>query len=323
MPGTGWPHTCRTAPVTRPLADRRAARSTASPAPWSFPPWRKSERLFATLASLAANPPELLARFLVLVVVNHREDAPSADKEDNRRDPRPPCRCGMPDLALSAGSPGSMPPHPAWKCPPREAGSGLPARSASTSPCSDSATPEGGPAPRLPRRRHPRRPDLPPRPRPPFPGSRGRRRRHPLRHQPGSRRRKQRAIDRYELFLRHYVLGLKLAGSPYAFHTVGSAMACTADAYVRRGGMNTRAAGEDFYFLQHLSRTVGSRPGPGDHRLPFPAPVPPGTVRHRPLRFPLAWRGMRVRSPSTGRSASAFSEAGCTLVRRSLDSRRR
>ena len=34
--------------------------------------------------------------------------------------------------------------------------------------------------------------------------------------------------------------------------TVGSAFAVTADAYVKRGGMNRRQAGEDFYFLQNL-----------------------------------------------------------------------
>ncbi|HAJ27569.1 MAG TPA: hypothetical protein DCG53_10060, partial [Syntrophus sp. (in: bacteria)] len=35
----------------------------------------------------------------------------------------------------------------------------------------------------------------------------------------------------YEIFLRYYVLGLGWAGSPYAFHTIGSTMACTAAAY--------------------------------------------------------------------------------------------
>jgi hypothetical protein len=34
--------------------------------------------------------------------------------------------------------------------------------------------------------------------------------------------------------------------------TIGSAFAVRADAYVLRGGMNRRQAGEDFYFLQNL-----------------------------------------------------------------------
>ena len=79
----------------------------------------------------------------------------------------------------------------------------------------------------------------------------------PFRHQPAHTPGDQEAIDRYELFLRHYLLGLKIARSPYAFHTVGSAMACTVDAYLKSGGMNMRTAGEDFYFCQHLQKTAG------------------------------------------------------------------
>lgn len=56
----------------------------------------------------------------------------------------------------------------------------------------------------------------------------------------------------YELFLRVYRQGLRYAGSPHAFHTVGSAMALRADTYRRVGGMNQRKAGEDFYFLQKV-----------------------------------------------------------------------
>lgn len=63
------------------------------------------------------------------------------------------------------------------------------------------------------------------------------------------------AIRRYELYLRSYVYGLKLAGSPYAYISLGSAFACTAEAYIRAGGMNRRLAGEDFYFLQQLRKT--------------------------------------------------------------------
>lgn len=100
----------------------------------------------------------------------------------------------------------------------------------------------------------------------------------PYRHRPASDPAGQGAIDRYELFLRVYVLGLELAGSPYAFHTVGSAMACRASAYVAAGGMNRRLAGEDFYFLQHVHKTSGVaaltgtvvHPSPrSSHRVPF------------------------------------------------------
>jgi hypothetical protein len=55
-------------------------------------------------------------------------------------------------------------------------------------------------------------------------------------------------------------------------------MACRASAYCKIGGMNNRQAGEDFYFLQQLQRTVGVeqlkgtvvRPSPRpSHRVPF------------------------------------------------------
>ncbi len=60
------------------------------------------------------------------------------------------------------------------------------------------------------------------------------------------------AIAKYELHLRYYVETLSYIGLPYAFHTVGSCLACTADAYVRVGGMNRRQGGEEFYFIQKL-----------------------------------------------------------------------
>jgi len=62
------------------------------------------------------------------------------------------------------------------------------------------------------------------------------------------------AICNYEIFLRYYVLGLNYAESPYAFHTVGSTMSCTARGYVAVRGMNRREAGEDFYFLNKLAK---------------------------------------------------------------------
>jgi hypothetical protein len=67
------------------------------------------------------------------------------------------------------------------------------------------------------------------------------------------------AISNYEIFLRYYVLGLRYAGSPYAFPSIGSTMVCTAAAYVAVGGMNRRDAAEDFYFLNKLAKfkTVG------------------------------------------------------------------
>ncbi len=62
------------------------------------------------------------------------------------------------------------------------------------------------------------------------------------------------AIISYEIFLRYYELGLKYAGSQYAFQTVGSAMACDYEAYIKIEGMNKRKAAEDFYFLEKLAK---------------------------------------------------------------------
>ncbi len=57
------------------------------------------------------------------------------------------------------------------------------------------------------------------------------------------------AICDYELHLRYFINMQRLIELPFAYQTVGSAMAVTADAYKKQGGMNTRKAGEDFYFL--------------------------------------------------------------------------
>lgn len=59
-------------------------------------------------------------------------------------------------------------------------------------------------------------------------------------------------ILKYELFLRYYKNALKYCEFPFAFHTIGSSMACRASVYAKVGGMNKRQAGEDFYFLQKI-----------------------------------------------------------------------
>lgn len=62
------------------------------------------------------------------------------------------------------------------------------------------------------------------------------------------------AILSYEIFLRHYVAGLLYAGSPFAFHTIGSTIVLDHEAYIKIGGMNKKPAAEDFYFLQKLAK---------------------------------------------------------------------
>ena len=82
----------------------------------------------------------------------------------------------------------------------------------------------------------------------------------------------------YELHMRYYVAGLRLAGSPYAFHTLGSTISVSAIAYAQVRGFPRRDAAEDFYFLNKLSkvskiRVMGSPEiiinARASHRVPF------------------------------------------------------
>lgn len=58
----------------------------------------------------------------------------------------------------------------------------------------------------------------------------------------------------YELALRYYVNRLEYAGSPYAFHTVGSCLAIGATSYAKVRGFPRRNAAEDFYLLNKLAK---------------------------------------------------------------------
>ncbi len=63
-----------------------------------------------------------------------------------------------------------------------------------------------------------------------------------------------RAALEYEISLRYYVRGLSYAGSPFAFHTIGSTMAVRASAYAQTRGFPRRLAAEDFYLLNKLAK---------------------------------------------------------------------
>ncbi len=241
-----------------------------------IPALAESRHLAPTLYSLAQNPAQLLSRFLILVVVNHREDAPLPEKMDNRLTLQ---RLLAGDGYLNrlqlgwvdAASPG-------LELPVKRGGVGL-ARKIGFD-LALTRLEEGPPSPllvSLDADTLVRRDYLPALVKH-FQEAKGRGAVIPFCHQPGATPEEDRAIHKYELFLRSYVLGLSKAGSPYAFHTVGSAMACTAEIYARAGGMNTRTAGEDFYFLQHLAKTAGVTQVQGtviypsarpSHRVPF------------------------------------------------------
>ena len=77
---------------------------------------------------------------------------------------------------------------------------------------------------------------------------------YPFRHRPERSENAARAILLYECFLRYQRLGLRTAGSPYGFHTIGSTICVSAQAYAEVRGVPRRMAGEDFYFLNKLAK---------------------------------------------------------------------
>jgi len=79
-------------------------------------------------------------------------------------------------------------------------------------------------------------------------------------------------IIRYELFLRYYNQALRWGGYPYAFQTIGSAFCVRAEAYTKQGGMNTKRAGEDFYFLNKVFQLGHVRDITGTAVYPSPRP---------------------------------------------------
>lgn len=219
-----------------------------------IPALAEAEYIWGTLKSLAQNPPQILKDFLVLVVVNHRQNVPTEVKRNNletlhllanRKD-------SFKNLSLAwvdAASPGLEFPEHGGVGLARKIGFDLVLEKLNyqgffpllISLDADTLV----------------RPDYLPVLIHHFQKCTAGGAVIPFCHQKGTTEQEDLAIKRYELFLRAYVFGLELARSPYAFHTIGSTMACTAAAYVRAGGMNTRSAAEDFYFLQQLAKTSG------------------------------------------------------------------
>ena len=132
------------------------------------------------------------------------------------------------------------------------------------------------------------------------------------------------AILRYEISLRYRVLGLAAAGSPFAFHTVGSTLAVRAVSYAEVRGMPHRAAGEDFYFLNKLAKVGRIERGSGDpvrlrnrrsDRVPF------GTGAALPGIVEDARRGraLRVHDPVVFEVLGAWREGLDRLAESGLD----
>jgi len=65
---------------------------------------------------------------------------------------------------------------------------------------------------------------------------------------------KDRAILRYEIYMRYFAISLWRIGSPYSFTAIGSAVALPVKSYKAIGGITPHKSGEDFYFLQKLRK---------------------------------------------------------------------
>lgn len=218
-----------------------------------IPALAEGDELFATLEALAGNEPYALAQLLVLIIVNHRCDAPPELKQQNLAD--------LERLRTYAASP-AKPVHLnlGWidaagtdTCLPVDRGGVGMARKIGADlvlpylhPTSllihldaDTLTQKNYASTLL---TYARRHDF-------YAGVVA------FTHQPCSAATQQHAMEDYELHMRCHAAGLRWAGSPYAYPSIGSTMVSNAHAYVRAGGMNMRQAGEDFYFMQQLAKT--------------------------------------------------------------------
>jgi glycosyltransferase involved in cell wall biosynthesis len=76
----------------------------------------------------------------------------------------------------------------------------------------------------------------------------------PYYHRLTDNERADRAILRYEIYMRNYALNLIRINNPYYFTALGSAMAIPVKSYKAIGGMTPKQSGEDFYFLMKLRK---------------------------------------------------------------------
>lgn len=65
---------------------------------------------------------------------------------------------------------------------------------------------------------------------------------------------RDRAILRYEFYMRNYAINLLRIDSPYAFTAIGSAIVMRAGALRKIGGITPLKSGEDFYLVQKLRK---------------------------------------------------------------------
>ena len=114
--------------------------------------------------------------------------------------------------------------------------------------------------------------------------------------------------ERYELHLRYYVDRLRNAGSPYAFHTIGSTIAIHADVYAKVRGVPKRNAGEDFYLLNKAAKTAPV----------FAATRPEIVIRARPSNRVPFGTGPALRAMRDVQSFASYAYESFELLREAI-----
>ena len=79
----------------------------------------------------------------------------------------------------------------------------------------------------------------------------------PYYHALGKDETQNRAMLRYELYMRNYAINLLKINSPYGFTALGSAIAMRADALRKIGNITPLQSGEDFYLIQKFCKMGG------------------------------------------------------------------
>jgi len=75
-----------------------------------------------------------------------------------------------------------------------------------------------------------------------------------FKHQTSADEKLNEAIIKYEKILKETAYKIKQTGSPYGYVSLGSTIVCNAKSYISCGGMSSKQATEDFYFLQSLAK---------------------------------------------------------------------
>ena len=122
----------------------------------------------------------------------------------------------------------------------------------------------------------------------------------------------EKTIREYEKFLYSTARKIKESGSPYGYVAMGSTMVCNVNAYKAVGGMPRKKATEDFYFLQELAKFCGV------HTIPDILVYPSSRTMSRVylgtgFRMEQAQQGFEIRSLNYSKYAFTLLQQWITL----------